>query len=661
MKHLSILAIFLICFPYKSIRAQSPSTNDSLVYIYENTDVAIEKFRSSQELVWAYYYTDIELAKKYFESEYEAIINSDYPLRKTIAYRQASQFAARDYKYERALNLIDTARQILIDNQSRITKKDYKEEMIQSFFWEGNYYYRASEIAKSNESLILALELLEGSKDTSNYIKVLTSMGINYFTIANYKKAAEKLKGALHLSVPFKDLRSTNMIQQYLGYSYSEQSLYDSAKYHLVNSVEMAVLRGDLSLIKESNLGIAEIFEFQGIPDSTISTIERSMVVTENLSYPLATSQEYLLLARAYTEKKNYKKGRTYLDEFEALREMLASPYLDQKYLRYRANLEYQEGNFKLAFNLLEEGATLRDSLNSLEYKKNVESIESQYQSAKKDVALANNEILINKQMSQRKLLVAGGLASLLLACFFWYRKNVSVQLFRQQKRLDQERISQLEKEKKILSMNAMIEGQEAERIRIAKDLHDGLGGLLSTVKAHFSNIQSEIRKIEKIDVYNKANNLVDEACDEVRRISHNLMPGALRLQGLCPAVEALSEQMENAHDFDVVVEVLNFETRMDESKELFIYRIIQEALNNIIKHANAKQVLIQLSETAEEYHFIIEDDGVGFLKDEVIFGLGIKSIQSRIDFLKGTLDVDSQIGVGTTLSFHIPKNGIIL
>ncbi len=205
--------------------------------------------------------------------------------------------------------------------------------------------------------------------------------------------------------------------------------------------------------------------------------------------------------------------------------------------------------------------------------------------------------------------------------------------------------------------MNAMIEGQEAERSRIAKDLHDGLGGLLSTVKAHFSNIQSEIQKIEKINVYNRANELVDEACDEVRRISHNLMPGALRLEGLNTAVEHLGEEMSAAHSFTVRVESIGMKTRMEESKEVFVFRIIQEALNNIIKHAEATDVLIQLSETDEEYHFIVEDDGKGFDPLQIESGLGLKSIQSRVDFLKGSLDVDTKEGVGTTISWHIPKS----
>jgi len=179
---------------------------------------------------------------------------------------------------------------------------------------------------------------------------------------------------------------------------------------------------------------------------------------------------------------------------------------------------------------------------------------------------------------------------------------------------------------------------------------------LLSTVKAHFGNIQTQIKQLEGLKVYDKAQGMMDEACEEVRRISHNLMPVSLRLEGLRAAVSSLGEQMDEAHSFNVKVESVGLGTRMEESKEVFVFRIIQEALNNIIKHADASNVLIQMSETDNEYHFIVEDDGKGFDPLMIKSGLGLKSIQSRVDYLGGSLDMDTREDVGTTLSFHVPK-----
>ena len=101
-----------------------------------------------------------------------------------------------------------------------------------------------------------------------------------------------------------------------------------------------------------------------------------------------------------------------------------------------------------------------------------------------------------------------------------------------------------MKKRKKIISLASSIEGQEAERLRIAKDLHDGLGGILSTIKIHFSNIESEIKDTVSSKVFSKTDSMIDKACHEVRRISHNLMPGTLRLEGLRSAIENMADEM---------------------------------------------------------------------------------------------------------------------
>ena len=203
--------------------------------------------------------------------------------------------------------------------------------------------------------------------------------------------------------------------------------------------------------------------------------------------------------------------------------------------------------------------------------------------------------------------------------------------------------------------MTSMIEGQEAERIRIAKDLHDGLGALLSTVKVHFSSIQSEIEAIEKMQVYSKAQEMMDLACEEVRRISHNLMPATLRATGLLSALQQIGDQLQEVHGIQTQLEIQGFEGRIDETKEVFIYRIIQEAANNIIKHAAATKVYIQLFQHAESIQLLIEDNGIGFDRADLNSGLGLKSMESRVQHLNGTMEVDSRIQVGTSLHINIP------
>ena len=207
--------------------------------------------------------------------------------------------------------------------------------------------------------------------------------------------------------------------------------------------------------------------------------------------------------------------------------------------------------------------------------------------------------------------------------------------------------------------MSSLLEGQENERIRIAKDLHDGLGGLLTTVKAHFGKIQSEIEKVENIDIYNTANLMIDKAHDEVRRISHGLMPADLRAGGLPVAVRQLVHELKTVHEMATDFELVGFNgSRLDEKVELASYRIIQELINNLLKYAEAEKVFIQLSKFENEIQIIVEDDGVGFDYEAELKsgkGMGLKSIMSRVTQLNGEMDAVTGKSKGTSVTVNIP------
>jgi signal transduction histidine kinase len=224
---------------------------------------------------------------------------------------------------------------------------------------------------------------------------------------------------------------------------------------------------------------------------------------------------------------------------------------------------------------------------------------------------------------------------------------------------IQQQKITSLEKEKKILSMSSMIDGQESERIRIAKDLHDGLGGLLNSVRTQMGRIEKEVTKLTELDLYSQTNRMMAEASAEVRRISQNLMPSVLRLEGLQGAIEDLCHRLESVHGLKVDLHMQLEGMTLDETQETFLFRIVQELTNNIVKHAHAHEVMLQAIRYEDHLNLIIEDDGVGF--DTSILdrksGIGVRSVQSRVDFLNGSLDLVSSPSTGTSISINIPLN----
>lgn len=480
-----------------------------------------------------------------------------------------------------------------------------------------------------------------------------------------YNKLGEQEKSRFHhlkfleYAQDINDLRAIGDAHQSIGGTFKKENP-DSAIYYFKLALGNYEQLGDKNHIGLTAMSTGDALINSKQPVEALRYFQQAYDNYVAIGHKRRTIDSESRLAKANFEMGNFNKARSFMDNVVDYYDNNDELESSSKAYHLLSKIAEQTGDLELALSSQRKHQLLKDSLDSELYNKDVAEITTKYETSLKDAEIIEQKNKIEKESRSRNFFrtIAALIGIAGLAVFLLMRNKLrQSKILRQQESLIQtQQIEQLEKEKKILSMNAMIEGQEAERSRIAKDLHDGLGGLLSTVKAHFSNIQSEIQKIEKINVYNRANELVDEACDEVRRISHNLMPGALRLEGLKTAVEHLGQEMSVAHSFTVRVETIGMENRMEESKEIFVYRIIQEALNNIIKHADATDVLVQLSETESEYHFIVEDDGKGFDPLQIQSGLGLKSIQSRVDYLKGNLDIDTKEGVGTTLSWHIPK-----
>ncbi|HBR54855.1 MAG TPA: hypothetical protein DEA82_12005, partial [Flavobacteriaceae bacterium] len=269
-------------------------------------------------------------------------------------------------------------------------------------------------------------------------------------------------------------------------------------------------------------------------------------------------------------------------------------------------------------------------------------------------------ELVLQNEKRLKRNILAGlitlAVFSIVIILFLRKRMQYKNKLALQTETLQQQKITELQQKNKLIAMNSMIEGQEAERLRIAKDLHDSLGGLLSTVKAHFTTIQNEIEQLDALDLTGKTNALIDEACIEVRRISHNMMPHALSLSGLKGAIEDLGTHLQE-QGYSVNVEIDNLPEALEPTKEVMIYRLIQEIISNIRKHAQASSILIQLIGHKNEVNLLVEDNGRGFTYETALAkgGLGLKSINSRVAYLDGTIDWDTQPNNGTSLTINIP------
>ena len=248
-------------------------------------------------------------------------------------------------------------------------------------------------------------------------------------------------------------------------------------------------------------------------------------------------------------------------------------------------------------------------------------------------------------------------LALISLATFFYYKNSEKEkQLANQEKELQLEKIIILEKEKQLIAANSIIQGQEEERTRLGRDLHDGLGGLLSGVKLNLGAVGNQTLNETGYKMFQYAIEKLDESILELRRVSHNMIPESLHKFGLQIATENFCNGFLNSNNLTIIHQFYGLESRIDSTTELICYRIIQELINNAIKHADATQILVQVTRQNELLQITIEDNGKGFeySKINIKESSGLQNIESRVNYLNGKMDINSNSN-GTSFLIEIP------
>ena len=265
------------------------------------------------------------------------------------------------------------------------------------------------------------------------------------------------------------------------------------------------------------------------------------------------------------------------------------------------------------------------------------------------------NEILNRENRIRQLRFLAASISSIVLLVILVFigvvyrnRRKIEKQLLE----IRDARIKDLLKEQEIKSTQALLAGQDAERKRIAEELHDRLGSMLATVKLHFNQVNDKLVELGEENQSNfiNAEQLLDEASSEVRRISHDLHSGLLQKFGLFAALRQMTESIAEASGIEVNVLRSHWDERLDFDTETNLYRIVQELISNALKHAKATKITIQLSKDIETGTLMYEDNGKGFDLKRVNLGLGLKNIESRVSRINGKLNIDSTPGHGTTV-----------
>jgi two-component system NarL family sensor kinase len=339
--------------------------------------------------------------------------------------------------------------------------------------------------------------------------------------------------------------------------------------------------------------------------------------------------------------------------------------------LDYLSNLEDVKGNFKNAYEYKRHQAAYADTLVKeqnhyrillMDEEFGAEKRSNQILQLQKDkeiqILSLNQKTLSIRQKSTLNYFLLSAMALLLLVAFVGYRNFRHRQLLaKQQDKLQQQRIRELEKDRQLVAVDSMLKGQEEERARLAKDLHDGLGGMLSGVKFSLMNMKSNlIISHENVIRFERSLDMLDTSIQELRRLAHNMMPESLTKFGLDEALKDYCDNINKSQLVQVKYQSFGMHQKLDSSIEIIVYRIVQELFANIFKHAKATDVLVQLVREDNRLSLAVEDNGKGFDTKEIETskGAGWANIRSRVDYLKGKLDLHSEPGKGTSVNIEL-------
>lgn len=493
----------------------------------------------------------------------------------------------------------------------------------------GLLYYSMEDYDKSIEYLTESKTLFEKVKNRYELAKAYNNIGIVELWKDNYDKALRSFETSFSIKKELDVLDKDPGIYNNFGNLYHKKNQLNKALEYYLKS-ERILEKQEKNENVDVIINMADIYYKKNQLNKAVDYYEKALLKAEKTGQNLALLKIFNDLSLCYSKIDNYNLALKYKNKYIQLHDTLDSTY--KKAIKLKADDE--------------------------EKKKKIELLEKDEEVTKADLKRTKAE---NKYKDTLIYSLLVGVVLVLLLFFSIIRGNR-----RKQRMIIAEKDKEIEKQKaqdiitaqELRFNQARLDGQEKERKRIAKDLHDRLGSMLSMVKIHYKSVEENVEKLKKSnkEQYEKANLLLDEACEEVRKIANDMNSGILSKFGLVAALEDLAHALNSTDQLEVEFNIHGVDNRLHAEMEEALYRVLQELINNVLKHAKAKEVSIQLIQSDTILVVMVEDNGVGFdyenMKDK---GMGLTNVASRVEKLKGDIQIDSSLGNGTTITIEIP------
>jgi two-component system, NarL family, sensor kinase len=648
MKHFITLLLLNICF-FRVATAQYPYLNaDSVRNSFSKLPDDTAKVNRMNNYAAGIMNFEPVVALAVLRDARTAAEKSNYNYGLSVSYGLESRLLFYQVKFDSGKLLLDKAYHLLekdTDKRSIIQKATLTHTYANIFHQKQQY---DSALTKYLEAISLFTQVKEENKIFFSYYNI---SGI-YNLLEDTAKAMYYAKETQRMAAGSTDSNYIMRSHIAMADAYVAKKEYDSVYVVSHKGLHVAELMNNV-------FGVGKFYSLIGTYyvqktkqyDTAISYFKDALDLYSsiNIWYDIALVKQ--LLGNAYLKKGDYANAVKYLKESD---EIAVQMNLDQVRLLTLADLvsaQEKQGNINESFSYLKQYNVVKDSVQSRNNRKLVNELETKYQTQKKEALLLAQQATI-RQKSLINYILAGSAVSLFIISLLSYRN------YKHKQKLQQQQIVELEKEKQLLAAEAVLEGQEQERIRLAKDLHDGLGGMLSGIKYSFTTMKGNmVLTPDTAHAFDRSMDMLDSSIKELRMVAHNLMPENLvkfglntALKDFCSDITASGVLRVNYHSFGM--EAL----RINQNTEVILYRIIQELINNAIKHASAKEAIVQLQYQNNQLQVTVEDDGKGFDITclDVAKGIGWSNIKNRVEYLQGKVNIISEINKGTSVTIDI-------
>ncbi len=494
-----------------------------------------------------------------------------------------------------------------------------------------------------------ALRIFEDTQNLTTKVKTLNNLAILYAYVFENEKAERYAREATKLAKKNKDelmvasgtLALVSILVDQKQFKEAIPLLEEMKKIADKNNFEHHII------LYHYNYGVYHAYTEEN--EKAISDFKQAIQLAESTSNEWEIMRAKLSLAETYLVNQQVEEAHQSALEALDKAKVLESKDSEERLLSLLALIYEKKSDFRSAFQHLNSAYHLRDTLFNEDNQRQIAFLETVYQTEKKEFKI---QTLENERKWYTWLAIAAVLILLTALAFALIQYRLAII----KKKLAEKENQRLEKEKQLFATQALLQGQEDERSRMAKELHDGLGGLLSGVKLNLNTMQRKLIITEEDGAaFEKSVHLLDESISELRRVAHNLMPESILKFGLDGAINEFVQSMKN-ENLNIIYQSYHIENGLGKQLDISVYRIIQELVNNAIKHSGAKEILVQLRKDENLVILEVEDDGNGFKVNSIEKekGMGLVGIRSRVDYWKGKLEIDSSDS-GTAVHIEIP------